>query len=101
MANKKKVDTSHMPYVSNYPPLQEWLDKHEARCMWQVPMQCEHDRHGEPPTAYVELYEFPKTSRHAIVLIHGRKMGWDIFISSNDHQIKTTLEDAERRLGLT
>lgn len=107
MSRRAKVDTSQMPYVSNYPPLQEWLDKHEARCMFQVPMQCVHDRgvdengRNEPPTAYVEQYLFPKTNTLAIVLVHGRKMGWDIFISSNDHEIKSTLEDAERRLGLT
>ena len=101
MSRRAKVDTSQMPYVSNYPPLQEWLDKHEARCTFQLPMQCEHDRNGEPPTAYVEQYLFPKTNTLAIVLVHGRKMGWDIFISSNDHEIKSTLEDAERRLGLT
>jgi hypothetical protein len=104
MANRnarKKVDTSDMPYVENYPPLKAWLDKHDARCMFQVPMQCEHGRDGAPPTAYVEQYLFPRTNRFAVVVVQARKMGWDIYVSSNDPQINTTLEDAERRLGLT
>jgi len=101
MASKKiKVDTSQFPYVENYPPLRDWLKKHEARCMWQLPMQPEHGRE-EPPTAYVEQWMFPKTSRMVVVVVYANKMGWDVFTSSNEHQIDATLEDAEERLGLS
>jgi hypothetical protein len=31
----RKDDTSDKPWVSNYPPLRDWLDKHDARCQWQ------------------------------------------------------------------
>lgn len=104
MANRntrKNPDAADMPYVENYPPLKEWLDKHDARCMWQVPMQCEHERDGAPPTAYVEQYMFPKSNRMAIIFVHARRMGWDIYVASNDRKVDSTLEDAERRLGLS
>jgi hypothetical protein len=101
-AKKKKHDTSEMPYVENYPALKAWLDKHDARCMWQVPMQCEHDRNpDQAPTAYVEQWLFPKTRRLAIILVHAHKHGWDIYAAKNDNDVAATLADAEARLGLS
>lgn len=88
------VKTKEKPYVANYPPLAAWLKKHEARCMWQVPMGGTFDT----ATAYVEGWMFG--GRIAILVVHANGMGWDVFTSGSDSRIKETLEDAEKRLGL-
>lgn len=93
-------DTSEHPYVENYPPLKEWLDKHEARCIWQVPAQHESERARAYPTFYVELWLFPKTNRTAIIIVHSNKGGWDIHTPAGTNRVAETLEDAERRLGI-
>lgn len=97
----KTVDTSNHPYVSNYPPLREWLDKHDARCMWQVPSQekpsdAEYDW---VPQAYIECWIVGQ--RQCIIIVRGNKMGWEIYTDGNTPRIVETLADAERRLGIT
>lgn len=97
---KPETDSSHKPWVSNYPPLAQWLDKHEARCMWQVPgnerpRDAEHDWH---PQFYVECY---LVNRHpVIVIVRADKMGWDIYTAADTPAIDATLLDVERRIGL-
>lgn len=101
----KARDYSNHPFVSNYPPLKEWLDQHEARCQWQVPSQPKDEESGlysnghDYPISYIECYVFPN-GRCAIVIVHASKHGWDIYISDNDSRITATLEAAEARLGL-
>lgn len=100
---KPEIDTRNRPYVSNYPPLKEWLDKHEARCMWQIPMQCEHsyrDDGRDYPTAYVECWVFPKTHKLAVITIHAERHGWEIYTPGDSPKVVETLADAEKRLGL-
>lgn len=101
MSSRVAKDTSNHPYVENYPPLREWLDKHDGRCMWQIPMQCEHARQDRsPPTAYIEMWMFPKSNEQLIIEVRSNKMGWNIYSSTTSHEIYETLADAERRLGI-
>lgn len=103
MATKKKVksDNGNKPWVDNYPPLRDWLNKHEARCMWQIPLNerpsdAEHDW---APQAYVECYLI-SGRRLVIVVVHANKGGWDIYTDANTNKIAETLADAEQRLGI-
>lgn len=98
---KKEIDTKNAPWISNYPPLKAWLNKHNARCMWQIGMQPEDSnqvREYGYPTAYVECWLVGKAL--AIVIIHDNKMGWEIYTPAGTPLISETLADAERRLGL-
>jgi len=97
---KEHDDNSRKPWVSNYPPLREWLNKHDARCMWQVPSQ---ERPNEAdydwvPQAYIECWIVGR--RPCIIVVRGDKMGWEIYTDGDTHRIDETLLDAERRLGL-
>lgn len=90
------TDTSDLPYVANYPALDEWLREHDARCMWQTTQA------GEAVTTHatmVEMWQFPNGAQ-AIVLVRPCKMGWDIFTPGQSHLTAPTLRDAEARLGL-
>lgn len=89
---KFKRDLENKPYVSNYPPLQNFLVKHGAHCMWQLQHGDEDEDYGV--RAYVEAWIFPKTNRIAIIQIHANKMGWEIYTPAN------TLADTAKRLGL-
>lgn len=102
----KKQDTSNQPWVKNYPPLAAWLEKHQARCSWQLPVG-----HQEPPRTSVECWLFSgttdapgqkpyHTARLAIITIHCNKMGWEIYTPCASTEIVRTLRDAEARLGL-
>jgi hypothetical protein len=103
MAKKKtEKDYSNHAYVSNYPPLHNWLNAHDARCMWQIPMQ-QPNADGEyeydfGPTAYVECWLVGK--RPVIVVVHANKNGWEIYTALDDNNIEATFADAEKRLGL-
>ncbi len=96
----KARDTSNHPYVSNYKPLQAWLVKHDARCMWQVPSQEKPSDVGYDwvPQAYIECWIVGK--RPCIILVRGDKMGWEIYTDGNTNLVAETFADAERRLGL-
>lgn len=94
----KKEDTSNKPWVSNYPPLAAWLEAHEAKCYWQLPLGGDPDE----PNAYVERYMF-KTKEDklvlAIVIVYANKMGWEIHTPCLSNDISETLRDADKRLG--
>lgn len=83
------------PWVGNYPALQQWLDKHGARCMTQ------HRTGGTAakPTQYTEVWLF-KGGRMAIIVVHSKGTGWDIYTASNDQSVIGTLRDVEARLCL-
>jgi len=100
---KKERDYSNYPFVSNYPPLKEWLEVHKARCMWQLPMQCEHsyrDDGRDYPTAYVECWLFPATGRLAVITIHAERHGWEVYTPGDSPKIVEMLADAGARLGV-
>lgn len=103
MPKKKKptteTDNSNKPWVSNYPPLKQWLDEHNARCMWQVPSN--PDRGDDPdwaPGAYIECYLI--NMHPVVVVVRSNQMGWDIYTTASTPLIDATLMDAEARLGL-
>jgi hypothetical protein len=97
----KKTETDDSkPFVSNYPPLQEWLIKHNARCMWQIPSNPKpRDADWDwTPGSYIEQWAI---GRHLfIIVVHSNKMGWDIFTNKETPRIDETLRDVELRLGL-
>lgn len=74
------------PYISNYPPLDEWLKRHEARCAWQ-----RYD-------ARMNLEGWMIGTRLCIVMVHANGGGWDIFTPSPSLIVTETLRDAEERL---
>lgn len=83
------------PWVSNYPPLNDFLQDNQARCNWQIRMGGTEDE----PTGYVEHYLFPN-GKVAIVVVHARQEGWDIYIPSDSLKVDETLAEATKRLGL-
>ena len=99
--NKKQpeTDNSRKPWVSNYPPLKEWLDKHDATCMWQVPSNPDPGYDIDwAPVSYIECWLV--NGRPVIVVVRADKMGWDIFTDCNSARVDETLADAEKRVGL-
>lgn len=83
------------PWVSNYPPLDEWLRKIGARCMSQI-------RVGGTRTApdrYVEFWFV--LQRIFIVEVRSRKNGWNIYTDADTGKIDETFRDAEARLGIS
>ena len=90
---RKVEDTSQKPWVANYPPLQEWLQKIHAQCLEQIPL-------GENPdlSGYVERWQ--ANARTFLVIVRARRMGWDILTPCYSNEIAATLADAEKRLGL-
>lgn len=100
MSGRIPVPDGDRPWTSNYPPLQEWLRKHGARCQWQVPYGNSGMReNGEAvPAAYIECYTIGRGS--VIVVVQAKKMGWDVYSALPTNSIPETLADAERRCGL-
>jgi hypothetical protein len=101
-SNKKteSEDNSNKPWVSNYPALKNWLDRLDAHCMWQIPMN-ERPRGAGcdwAPTSYVECWMVGR--RPIVILVHSNKMGWDIYTNADTSRIDETLVDAERRVGV-
>ena len=95
MKKTKREDNINKPWVSNYPPLKEWLDKNGAQCMDQMP-------YGNPdsPAAYFEKWMTPN-GRIFLIEVRANQMGWDIFTPGPSSEIAATLNDANDRLGLT
>lgn len=81
------------PYVANYPPLHEWLRTIEARCDWQLRLGGTEER----PNGYVECWRLP--TGHAFVVVVTTH-GWDIFTSAGTNNIRSTISDANLRLGM-
>lgn len=94
MSAEKARDLSNRAFVSNYPPLDEWLKKHEARCYFQVPVG------GDPddPNGYVEQYII--NGNFCIVMVWANKNGWELYTAGDSMEIAPTFADAEKRLGI-
>lgn len=87
--------TEDLPVVGNYPRLQAWLDKHEARPMWSL-----INGDGlDTAQASVEGW-MVRGGAIAILVIHANKQGWNIFTSCDSNKIDETFADAEQRLKL-
>lgn len=99
----KSKSTRDKPWVSNYPPLQEWLDKVEAKCQWQIPMQPKPtaDDDYEPdwaPTAYVECWAVGKGT--VIIIVRAEQHGWEIYSALDSNSVQESLADVEKRCGV-
>jgi hypothetical protein len=82
-----------MATISDYPALQAWLDKHEARfCFSLLP------RTDKQSTPSIEAWRVG-TGIAYVVLYPGTK-GWDIVTGCSSHEIAKTFADAESRLGV-
>lgn len=89
------MSNENKPYVSNYPQLEAWLEKHKARCLWQI-----EPGKGSWRSFQIECWIFPRGGR-AIIQIHSGRLGFNIFTQTSDPSIDVTFLDAEQRLGLT
>lgn len=103
MPKKKQaqVDYSNHPYVSNYPDLAAWLEKHDAHCAWQVPSSPAPEDYDPAwyPSSYVEGWRV-RGGLIVIIMIYSNKCGWDLFTALDSNKVDATLADAEERLGL-
>lgn len=95
MPKKAATKNADKPWIHNYPPLRDWLSKHEARCNWQLPL-------GNPdrPNAYVESWSFARGTGEILVVVHANQNGWNLYTPHNSLKIDETIADAERRIGL-
>lgn len=89
------MKTKDKAYTANYQPLEEWLHRTEGRCAWQKLIGDENATH-----AYMECWIWPN-GRQAIIMVQSHNRGWDIFTNSADPTVAATLDDANRRLGIT
>lgn len=79
------------PWISNYPPLQGWLNDNDARCDWQM-------RFGKRKEGFMlEQWRLPG-SLPFIVLVYTRGMGWEIFTPNASVSIDDTLADTKERI---
>lgn len=88
------------PWVSNYKPLQEWLTKHSARCMWQTPSepQPEDADLDWAPRYYIECWAVGKGT--VLLIVRSNQQGWDIYTAINSNSATESLEDAAKRCGV-
>jgi hypothetical protein len=83
------------PYMTNYPELYDWVNEHEGRCTWQLPLGNEDE-----PTAFVEHWRFPNGAA-AIITVQANQNGWSIFPEIQTMQTKQCLDEAALCMGLT
>lgn len=87
------MDIKDKAYTGNYPALQEWLQKIDAVCNWQI-LQGRQDGHHQ----YIECWSV--NGRVFLISVRSHNHGWDIFTSGSSIEVPKTLEDAEERLGI-
>lgn len=87
-APNKDVDE---PWISNYPPLHDWLMTNNARCDWQM-------RYGKGKQGFMlEQWRLPH-SLPFVVLVYASKGGWEIFTPCASNSIEQTLTDCAERI---
>lgn len=80
------------PKLSDCLPLVEWLNKHNAKCLWQ----------RLPPTDGAATVEAWVVNGHVVlIVIYADRAGWDLYTGMSTNDIAETLADAERRVGLS
>lgn len=89
----KKSD-KNQPWVSNYPPLAEWLAKIGARRLSQTAVS----RSDDIVRAYLEVWQV--NGRQFIVEVQAGQWGWNIWTACHSRKATDTFADAEKRLGL-
>jgi hypothetical protein len=93
MTDKKDSDKNE-PCVENYPMLNDWLEKHRARCNWQMPLGG-----VKKPAAYVESWI--ANGHEFIVRVNANQTGWEIYTACDSNSAPATLHDAELRLKIS
>lgn len=79
------------PWISNYPPLHDWLMENNARCDWQM-------RYGKGNQGFMlECWRLPG-SLPFVVQVFTQSMGWDVFTPSGDRKVDETLADLRARI---
>lgn len=84
------------PYIDNYPPLRDWLRKHEMRCHEQIRVGGTKNN----PDALIECWYARGAITPVWVVVRANKMGWDLLTGVATNSIPETLADAEQRMGL-
>ncbi len=74
--------------VESYPPLWEWLCKHDARCVWQTKADGNRVEGWRVGRSIVVITVYPKGD------------GWDLSTPLSSNNIEETLRDAEQRCGI-
>lgn len=87
-------DDKDKPWISNYPPLQAWLNEHDARCDWQIPYG-----NKNKPAMYVEQWR-TRGGREFIITVMANQGGWNVYSPCDSNSIVETLADLEARLGM-
>lgn len=84
------------PEISDYPPLLEWLNKHDAKCLWYV---SDWERGVKKPLRHVEAW----LVRGALVLVvlYAERRGWHIYTEANTTDIAAQFADVERRIRIS
>jgi hypothetical protein len=89
-----KIANEDRAHIENYKPLHAWLNKHNARCAWQVAVNS-----AIPNSGYVECWLIG--NKTLIITVSPNRRGWEIFTTASDsNEITSALADIEKRLGL-
>ncbi len=79
------------PWIANYPPLDEWLRKNDARCDWQ--MKLGKGAHA----SMLEQWRMPGSLPFIILVLAGQH-GWEIYTPCHENNVEKTLEDTKKRI---
>lgn len=91
---KRYATAADVPMLENYPPLKEWLDKHDARCVWQI------DRENASYQHDVRVEQWIVNGATVIIVLCAAKRGFDVYTACPALSIEASLLDAEKRVGL-
>lgn len=81
------------PYVSNYPPLERWLNHHQAKCMTQMPI-----RYAGRTVEFVEFWLIK--TQLVVVTVKEKKQGWQIYMPAQAPGVRGTFDEVEAHLQL-
>lgn len=87
----KPKENADQPWLENYPPLKEWIDKHGHSCMWDAKTS------GD---CRVEAWLVQPELSLVILTIRPFRRGWDLFTSCQSNNIAETIRDANVRCGI-
>jgi hypothetical protein len=90
---KREGNDADQPWVSNYPPLDEWLKENNAVCNWQL-------QRGERKSRPLVTVESWSINGYAFIIeVQSDRRGWNIYTSLPSNNITATLADALTRLS--
>lgn len=79
--------------IGDYPPLQAWLNKHEARFCYSLLPRIDKDS-----TPSIECWRVGNSV--AFIVLYPGTRGWDIVTGCASNDIDKTLDDVEERVGI-